>query len=172
MRSWCVNCPNWYPIERKKKEVGQLFSFVWQLPFNTSPCCLATMYHSEESSELQQQPFDGSSVTMAWHQRAANIVWKWPFRVLLSCHTGLWRARYLSPFFRCSNCSLRAKLWTAMNLDSQMNAVVVLRFLLYLHSMLSSLRNNGIRSTKNQKWWLTGGGQCEKGEKSHQIAKV
>ena len=167
MRSWCVNCPNWYPIERERKGFPSLICLTaaFQYIFSAG---LATMYHSQ----LQPQPFDGSSVTMAWHQRAANIVWKWPFRVLLSCHTGLWRARYLSPFFRCSNCSLRAKLWTAMNLDSQMNAVVVLRFLLYLHSMLSSLRNNGIRSTKNQKWWLTGGGQCEKGEKSHQIAKV
>ena len=166
MRSWCVNCPNWYPIERGKVF---LLSFVWQLPFNTSSQ-LAWLLCTILSCSL--------SLLM-------GLVWPWldikELQILFG--NGHFVSSYhvildfeepgiSALFFRCSNCSLRAKLWTAMNLDSQMNAIVVLRFLLYLHSMLSSPRNNGIRSTKNQKWWLTGGGQCEKGEKSHQIAKV
>ena len=149
MRSWCVNCPNWYPIERKKKEVGRAAILI----------CLTAAFQYISLLPGYYVPFWG--VLSCSSNLLMGLVWPWldikELQILFgnghfvsSYHVILdFEEKVSQPFFSLLYL-LRAKLWTAMNLDSQMNCSrVVLRFLLYLHSMLS-LRNNGIRSTKKR----------------------
>ena len=168
MRSWCVNCPNWYPMEKQKARgfcSALIISFVWQLPFNP----------------FYSMPFPLTRVRVSGCSPLMGVVWPWldikELQILFgnghfvsSYHVILdFEEKVSQPFFSaCILCVLNfGQLWTSILRWTVGKAYLLQCFL---------LRNNGIRSTKNEKWWLTGCGQCEKGGKKpseeHQIAKV
>ena len=168
MRSWCVNCPNWYPMEKQKAR-----GFVLLSSSHLFDSCLSI--HSPMPFPLTRVRVSGCSPLM-------GVVWPWldikELQILFgnghfvsSYHVILdFEEKVSQPFFSaCILCVLNfGQLWTSILRWTVGKAAYLLQCFL--------LRNNGIRSTKNEKWWLTGCGQCEKGGKKpseeHQIAKV